>query len=160
MPELFEPSENPTPADDPQRNEAGRTEGTRPEGVAAMREDVRARHVGRDAHGQEIVRRPVSRTQRRVVALAWAGVFFMMLYPLFILLSSFTPGYSFADRIANIFLILGTLFIFIHGLGYANSMIKASWAYDEVKRRVFSPQREPKVVCLIACFNEPLPVLE
>jgi cellulose synthase (UDP-forming) len=39
-------------------------------------------------------------------------------------------------------------------------MIKASWAYDEVKRRVFSPQREPKIVCLVACFNEPLPVLE
>jgi cellulose synthase (UDP-forming) len=165
MPELFEPSENPTPPDDSQRSEAGttgesRSEGARPEGVASRREDVRARHLGRDAHGQEIVRRPVSRTQRQVVALAWVAVFFMLLYPLFILLSSFTPGYSFADRIANILLILGTLFIFIHGLGYANSMIKASLAYDEVKRRVFSPQREPKVVCLIACFNEPLPVLE
>ncbi len=131
MPELFEPSENSTPPDDSQRNEAGttegsRSEGTRPEGVAPRREDVRARHVGRDAHGQEIVRRPVSRTQRQVVALAWVAVFFMLLYPLFILLSSFTPGYSFADRIANIFLVLGTLFILIHGLGYANSMIKAS----------------------------------
>jgi cellulose synthase (UDP-forming) len=130
------------------------------EARANLREDVRARHEGKDIRGNRIERRPVTKTQRRVVAMTWAGIFLSFIYFLFIALAAAAPGYSFKDRIASIFLILGSFFIFLHGIGYANSMIKASWAYDEVKKRVFSPQREPRVACLVACFNEPLNVLE
>jgi hypothetical protein len=100
MPELFEPSENRSPAEDAHGGHTMRDDLSH-EGTARGREDVRAMHSGRNAYGQEIVRRPASRTQRRVVALAWAAVFFMLLYPVFILLSSFTPGYSFADRVGQ-----------------------------------------------------------
>ena len=165
MPELFEPHENPTPDENPASlpdpREGMRPEAAEPqrEGVSVLREQLRERH-NRDVNGVPVERRPVTKSQRYVLGFTWLALFFMLIYPIFILMSSFTPGYAFLDRIANILLLLGTGFIFIHGLGYANSMIKAASLYDEVKKRVFSPQREPKVVCVIACFNEPLDILE
>ncbi|HEX8833155.1 MAG TPA: glycosyltransferase [Abditibacteriaceae bacterium] len=167
MPELFNRSE--TPPEDAGNGEnlardgEGRPVEGRTEPVASFNEsraDINSRLAGRDALGNKVVRRPVSKTQKRIIAMTWVAMFFSLIYFLFIGLAAAAPGYSFADRVASIFLVFGSFFIFLHGIGYANSMIKASWAYDEVKKRVFSPMREPKVVCLIACFNEPLDVLE
>lgn len=115
--------------------------------------DHRARPV-------EIERRPITRTQRRVLAFTWIGVFMMLIYGAFMVLSTFNPGYRFVDYVAMAMLIFGVLFIVMHGLGYANSVIKASWGYDEVRRRSFSPQAAPKVACIIASYNEPPEVLE
>jgi len=170
MPEIFERRDNEIPPDGSgaaqspesaaERAAETRAAETGGDGRAEGRDDIRARLIGKDARGQEVVRRPVSRTARSIAGIAWFTVFFAFIYFLFIGLAAASPGYRFVDRIASIFLVLGSLFIFVHGLGYANSMIKSSWAYDEVKKRVFSPMREPKVACLIACFNEPLDVLE
>lgn len=162
MPEIFERKDNEIPPEEPVGDSSSR-EGVTvagPEGRAVSREDIKTRMAGRDAKGREAVRRPVTRTQRSVIAVTWAAIFFAFIYFLFMALAAAAPGYAFKDRLASIFLLAGSLFIFMHGMGYANSMIKASWAYDEVKKRVFSPQREPNVVCLVACFNEPLEVLE
>jgi cellulose synthase (UDP-forming) len=104
--------------------------------------------------------RRVTPAQRRVLAFTWIGLFSMMIYALFMGLAFFSPGYGLVDRIASIGLLLGILFILMHGFGYANSMIKASWGYNEIKRRIFTPQGAPKVACAIATFNEPIEVVE
>jgi cellulose synthase (UDP-forming) len=105
-------------------------------------------------------RRPITGTQRRVLAFTWIGVFCMVIYGLFMLLSAFNPGYRPIDYIAMFLLLFGLGFILMHGIGYANSVIKASWGYDELRRRSFTPQRAPKVACLVTSFNEPPEVLE
>ncbi|MDF2439365.1 MAG: hypothetical protein JWN98_349, partial [Abditibacteriota bacterium] len=113
----------------------------------------------RNAPAPETQRR-VTGAQRRVLAFTWIGLFSMMIYALFMGLAFFAPGYSLVDRIASIALMGGILFILMHGFGYANSMIKASWGYNEVKRRIFTPQSAPKVACIVATFNEPAAVVE
>ena len=105
-------------------------------------------------------RRPVTRTQQRVLAFTWLGIFSMAIYGLFMGDSFLNPNYTLPDRIASLFLIFGLLFILIHGFGYANSMLKAAAGYHELRQRVFSPVTAPRVVCLVACFNEPAQVLE
>ncbi len=112
-----------------------------------------------DERAPEPTRRS-SPVQKRVLAFTWIGVFSMGLYALSMILALFAPGYTLPDRLASILLLLGITFIMMHGLGYANSMIKASWGYDEVKRRVFTPQSAPVVDCIIATFNEPREVVE
>jgi cellulose synthase (UDP-forming) len=98
--------------------------------------------------------------QNRILAFTWLGVASMCVYTLAMLLAFFAPGYTLGDRIASFFLMFGVLFILMHGLGYANSMIKASYGYSEVKRRIFTPQAAPLVDCLVATFNEPPEVVE
>ncbi len=105
-------------------------------------------------------RRRASPVQKRILAFTWIGVFSMGLYALSMVLALFAPGYTLADRLASILLLLGIGFIMLHGLGYANSMIKASWGYDETRRRVFTPQTAPVVDCLVTTFNEPREVVE
>ncbi len=105
-------------------------------------------------------RRRMSGGQRRVLVWTWLAVAGMCLYGLSTMLAFFAPGYTLPDRIASLFLMFGLLFILMHGLGYANSTIKASWGYNEVKRRIFTPQSAPVVDCLVASFNEPREVVE
>lgn len=112
------------------------------------------------AERPESQRRPITGTQRRVLAFTWIGVFMMMLYGLFMILSAFNPGYRLIDYVALFMLLFSIGFILVHGISYANSVIKASWGYDEVRRRSFSPTRPPKVACLVASFNEPAEVLD
>lgn len=129
------------------------------ERITGASEVARAREVGGTAP-PEGSRRPVTPTQRRVLAFTWLSVFGMAVYAIFMVLAAFAPGYTLVDHIASVFLLAGLWFILLHGLGYANSMIKASWGYNEVRRRAFSPQGLPKVACVIATFNEPSEVLE
>ncbi len=96
----------------------------------------------------------------RVLVFTWLSLFFMGLYAVSVGAAIFQPGYSLLDRVFSAFLLFGLLFISIHGLGYANSMIKASWGYRETKKRVFSAAHGPKVTCIIASYNEPPEVLE
>lgn len=105
-------------------------------------------------------RRPVTSTQKRVLGFTWIGIMSMGIYGLFMVLSFLSPGYTLLDRISSVFLILGLLFILVHGFGYANSMLKAAAGYNELRQRVFSPVTAPKVCCVVACFNEPAAVLE
>ncbi len=105
-------------------------------------------------------RRRMTGGQRRVLVWTWLAVSGMALYGLSMMLAFFAPGYTLPDRIASLFLMFGLLFILMHGLGYANSTIKASWGYNEVKRRIFTPQAAPNVDCLVASFNEPREVVE
>ena len=142
-------------------------EGVR-EGVVAtpisgnVRERVGARTVfvesGAPVPGTS--RPPMTPTRRRLLIFTWSASFFMLLYLVFMGLAFFAPGYSLVDRIASIFLMLGTLYIMVHSLGYANSMVKASWGYNEVRRRAFTPHAAPRVACLLATFNEPPEVVE
>lgn len=131
------------------------------ERITGASEAARAREVGGTAP-PEGSRRPVTPTQRRVLAFTWLSVFGMAVYAIFMVLAAFAPGYGIftADRFSSFFLLAGLWFIMLHGLGYANSMIKASMGYNEVRRRAFSPQSLPKVACVIASFNEPAEVLE
>jgi cellulose synthase (UDP-forming) len=131
--------------------------------VAAVPVEEAAREralLGEREERAEVVRRPVTATQKRVLGFTWIGIFSMLFYGVFMILALFNPGYDLKDRIASILLLLGVLFILMHGLGYANSMIKSSWGYNEVRRRAFTPQRAPKVACVIASYNEPPDVLE
>ncbi len=105
-------------------------------------------------------RPPMTPTRRRLLIFTWCASFFMLLYLVFMCLSFFAPGYDLKDRIASIFLLIGTLYIMVHSLGYANSMVKASWGYNEVRRRAFTPHVAPPVACLLATFNEPPEVVE
>lgn len=112
------------------------------------------------AERPELTRRVVTGTQKRVIAFTWIGIFMMLLYGIFAVLSAFNPGYRPLDYVAMFMLLFSILFILMHGIGYANSVIKASWGYDEVRRRSFTPSRAPKVACIIASFNEPPDVVE
>lgn len=105
-------------------------------------------------------RPPMTPTRRRLLIFTWCASFFMLMYLVFMGLAFFAPGYDLKDRIASIFLIIGTLYIMVHSLGYANSMVKASWGYNEVRRRAFTPLVAPRVACLLATFNEPPEVVE
>jgi cellulose synthase (UDP-forming) len=139
----------------------------------AAREDSAREGVGREGVGREEPRTFASHdapvaperqratgVQKRILAWTWMGVFSMGVYALSMMLAFFSPGYTLVDRIASLFLVSGVLFVMMHGLGYANSMIKASWGYNEVRRRIFTPQTAPLVDCIVACFNEPREVLE
>lgn len=105
-------------------------------------------------------RPPLTPTRRRLLIFTWCASFFMLMYLVFMVLAFFAPGYDLKDRIASIFLLIGTLYIMMHSLGYANSMVKASWGYNEVRRRAFTPHVAPPVACLLATFNEPPEVVE
>jgi cellulose synthase (UDP-forming) len=105
-------------------------------------------------------RPPLTPTRQKILAFTWFAAFFMLLYLVFMWKAFLGPGYSLIDRIASVFLLLGTIHLMIHAFGYANSMIKASWGYNEVRRRAFTPHAGPPVTCLIATFNEPVEVVE
>jgi len=137
----------------PERAPAPHREGARREGARTFFAES-----GAPVPGTE--RPMVTTNQRRVLVFTWISMFFMLLYVVGMGLSFFQPGYSLADRIASIFLLLGIGYIILHSVGYANSMIKAAWGYNEVRRRAFSPQRVPKVACIVATFNEPPEVVE
>ena len=135
-----------------------------PEGATPMpgRERVGARTVfvesGAPVPGTS--RPPMTPTRRRLLIFTWCASFFMLMYLVFMVLAFFAPGYDWKDRIASIFLLIGTLYIMVHSIGYANSMVKASWGYNEVRRRAFTPHTAPSVACLLATFNEPPEVVE
>ena len=123
-----------------------------PEGATPMpgRERVGARTVfvesGAPVPGTS--RPPMTPTRRRLLIFTWCASFFMLMYLVFMTLAFFAPGYDWKDRIASIFLLIGTLYIMVHSLGYANSMVKASWGYNEVRRRAFTPHRRRQLpVC-------------
>src|SRR5947207_1538442 len=87
------------------------------------RRGLRSWFANRD---EGLPRRPLSPTQRRVLAFTWAGIFSMLIYALSMVFALFQPGYSLADRVASVFLVGGIFFILLHGFGFANSMLKAS----------------------------------
>ena len=104
--------------------------------------------------------RGLSRGHKTILILTWLGLFFMAIYAVTVGLALMQPGYRLVDRIGSLFLIFGFAFVVIHGVGYANSMLKAMWGYKEMKTRMFAPLGAPRVVCIVACFNEPPEVLE
>src|SRR5690606_28178727 len=89
------------------------------------REETRTFAERRESTSPE-PRRRVTPSQRRVLGFTWIGIFSMLIYAVFMGMAFFAPGYSLVDRIASIVLLFGIFFILMHGLGYANSMIKAS----------------------------------
>lgn len=97
---------------------------------------------------------------RRILVFTWLGLIFSALYAFFIGSALVQPGYTLADRIASGLLLLGLIFITIHGFGYANSMLKALWGYQELRTRLFVASLAPRVVCVVASFNEPPDVLD
>lgn len=127
-------------------------------------ERQRSPRRSKDSRARMAARRDTSpRTdpvQRRILAITWISLAFMLIYVGSIGLALFQPGYSFWDRIASLFLLFGLIFIVVHGFGYANSMIKASWGYRATRPPLFASSNEPGVACLIASFNEPYEVLE
>lgn len=143
-------------------------EGTAPGSVAAIpvagrvreRQGERTLFAESGAPVPGTSRPPMTPTRKRLLAFTWLASSFMLFYMLFVAQAFLAPGYSLVDRIASVFLVLGTLFIMIHSMGYANSMVKASWGYNEVRRRAFTPQVGPKVACVLATFNEPAEVVE
>lgn len=74
----------------------------------------------------------------------------------------FAEGYSFLDRIFAIFLLVGELFFFIHGIGYSINVIKASRRYREEfdSQHYFLNVKEPKVAVFITAYNEDADTLE
>lgn len=98
--------------------------------------------------------------QKRALGFTWAAMILMLLYVGSMSLALFQPGYTFWDRVGSVMLMFGMLFILMHGLGYANSVIKASWAYREIQSHLFATAHTPKVVCIVACYNEPADVLD
>ncbi len=103
---------------------------------------------------------PATAAQRRFLAATWLGIAFMLLYAVTIGGALLAPDYTRADRIASGFLLFGLVFIMVHGLGYANSMLKANWHYRAAKTPIFASSNAPRVACLISSFNEPPEVLE
>lgn len=105
-------------------------------------------------------RNPLPGAARRLLVLIPLGLASLVLYALSVGLALFRSGYSPADRIASIFLGGALAFVLLHGLGYANSMIKALAASRFPPKLLFAPSNAPRVTCLIASFNEPPEVLE
>ncbi len=103
---------------------------------------------------------PLPSAVRRLIVLIPLGLVFLALYALCVGLALFRSGYSPADRIASVFLGIALLFVLLHGLGYANSMLKAFAASRNPTKLLFAPSNAPRVTCLIASYNEPPEVLE
>ncbi len=103
---------------------------------------------------------PLPGASRRLLVLISLGLAFLALYALCVGLALFRSGYSTLDRIASVFLGGALLFVLLHGVGYANSMIKALAAQRSPQKLLFAPSNAPRVTCLIASFNEPPEVLE
>ena len=103
---------------------------------------------------------PLPGASRRLLVLIPLGLVFLVLYALSVGLALFRPGYSTLDRIASVFLGGALLFVLLHGVGYANSMLKALAAGRSPQKLLFAPSNAPRVTCLIASFNEPPEVLE
>ena len=103
--------------------------------------------------------RALSGARKRILLLTWLGLFFMAVYAVTVGAALLAPGYRPIDRVASVFLLLAFAFIVIHGVGYSNSMLKAMWGYKETKSRMFVGFNAPRVVCVVACFNEPPEVL-
>ncbi|RYX83445.1 glycosyltransferase [bacterium] len=97
---------------------------------------------------------------RRLLFLIPLGLVFLALYALGVGFALFRPGYSPIDRVASAFLGVALLFVLLHGLGYANSMLKAFAASRNPAKILFAPANSPRVTCLIASYNEPPEVLE
>lgn len=98
--------------------------------------------------------------QMRVVGYAYAAIFFLLFYCFSMGSALFETDSSWADKTAAVLLGLGMLFILIHGVGYANSIIKASWGYRETRTHLFASSSAPSVACVVASFNEPESVLD
>jgi len=130
------------------------------EQVLRGREGLRSYLADHTDEASGIAPRTVTRTQQRVLAFTWLGIGGMVIYGLFMLLAAFSPGYRLLDYISLFLLLFGLGFVLVHGIGYANQMIKASWGYSDVRRRAFSSLAAPKIACVIASFNEPSEVLE
>ena len=105
-------------------------------------------------------KRPMPGSHKRILAWTWLGLAFMALYAGTVGAALFQPGYTVWDRIASAFLLFGLGFIVLHGLGYANSMVKSIWGYKQEKPRLFVSSNSPRVACIVASFNEPAEVLE
>jgi len=127
-------------------------------------------HAAKRARGQrarlsaqaQAQQRVTSGTTRRLIVLTCTGLVFLALYITTVGAALLHPGYGVADRVASIFLALALGFVALHGVGYANSMLKAlAQSKSPLTRgRPFASARSPKVACLVASFNEPPDVLE
>lgn len=104
--------------------------------------------------------RPLPGAVRRLLVLIPLGLVFLALYALCVGFALFRPDYSPVDRVASVFLGGALLFVLLHGLGYANSMLKAFAASRNPTKLLFAPSNSPRVTCLIASYNEPPEVLE
>ncbi len=129
-----------------------------PRAAPAGRRRVKGARSKLAARGPKKVR--ATGAQRKFLVATWLGIAFMLLYAVTIGQALVGPDYSRADRIASGFLLFGLAFIMIHGLGYANSMLKANWNYRATKPPIFAASGAPRVACLISSFNEPPEVLE
>ena len=123
-------------------------------------EPVKSGRRSRMARGAPQGFRALSGARKRILLLTWLGLFFMAVYAATVGWALLQPGYRLVDRVAGAFLLFGFAFIVIHGVGYANSMLKAMWGYRETRSRMFVGLGAPRVVCIVACFNEPPEVLE
>lgn len=74
----------------------------------------------------------------------------------------FAEGYGLLDHIFAIFLLVGELFFFTHGIGYSINVIKASCRYREEfdSQHYFLKVKEPKVAVFITAYNEDADTLE
>ncbi len=93
-----------------------------------------------------------------VIALLSICIYFTFRFFVF-----FEAEYSITDRIFAIFLLLGELFFFIHGIGYSLDVMKASRKYGEdfdSQHYFLKLMKEPKVAVFITAFNEDADTLE
>ncbi|MFH1327761.1 MAG: glycosyltransferase [Candidatus Bathyarchaeota archaeon] len=92
-----------------------------------------------------------------MVILAVIGISF---YSLIRTLAVFDPSYTIIDRWFSIILILGEVFLFVHGLGYAIDVLKATRKYAEKVKKYFVRPTGSKIAVFIAAFNEEQDVLK
>ena len=97
-----------------------------------------------------------------LISIAIIALLCLCIYLTFRFFVFFAEGYSLLDRIFAIFLLVGELFFFIHGIGYSINMIKASHRYREEfdSQHYFLNVKEPKVAVFITAYNEEADTLE
>jgi cellulose synthase (UDP-forming) len=96
------------------------------------------------------------------IIFAIFAIVFSLIYMVVRTVLVFYADYTFIEKILGIILVLGEIFILVHGIGYALNIIKGGCKKSEVCSVVFrkGKNKQPSVAVLISARNEPKEVLE
>lgn len=118
-------------------------------GMTAVGFDARYKSVTRQGQGKFILG-----------AVALMGISVVLCSFIVRNLALFAPGYSPADRVSSIFLLLSEIYTCIQGIGYFIGVAQAARVPNVARRTRLARRDVPSVAIYIATYNEPAEIIE